>query len=116
VAVRLPWGHVHGKLGEFVVRTLLRLSGFRIVRSRYCSPVGEIDIIARRGDLLLFVEVKSRFSRKELLGSACSPHQLARIKRAAEFFLARNSLPGVRVRFDLYLVYRLFMVRCLRGI
>ena len=53
-----------GLVSEFIARMYLRLHGFHIVKSRYMTGRNtgraEIDIIARRGDLMIFVEVKRR--------------------------------------------------------
>ena len=49
-----------GRLAESAAAALLRLKGFRILARGYKVPVGEIDIVARRGRLVLFVEVKAR--------------------------------------------------------
>ena len=52
-----------GKRGEGWAAWYLRLKGYRIVGRRVRTPLGEIDIIARRGRVTAFVEVKSRSSR-----------------------------------------------------
>lgn len=79
---------------------LLRLKGFRILATRYRAPVGEIDLVACRGRLLLAVEVKSRASLAEA-GAAIDPRQQARIAKATEHFLAANPrYANHRIRFD----------------
>ena len=66
--------------------------------------MGEIDLVARRGDLLVFVEVKRAGHRDDAL-AALLPLQQARIARAAEAFLQRRpELAGCAVRFDLVAV------------
>ena len=90
-----------GRLAETVAAWHLRLRGFRILARRYATPVGEIDLIARRGDLLLFVEVKRR-GRADAAVAALLPGQQARIARAAAAFLQRRpDLASCRIRFDL---------------
>jgi putative endonuclease len=90
-----------GRLAETVAAWLLRLEGYRILARRYATPVGEIDLVARRGDLVLFVEVKHR-PRPSLALEALLPQQQRRIARAATWFLQhRPSLSGCAVRFDL---------------
>ena len=49
-----------GHLAEGLAAVMLRLKGFSIKEKRYKTPVGEIDLIARRGDLTIFCEVKAR--------------------------------------------------------
>ena len=78
--------------------------GFRILARRWKSPVGEIDIIARRRSLLVFVEVKAR----ERLGDAAwsvTERQRFRIIAAAEAWLAQHTDKRIRdIRFDAILV------------
>jgi putative endonuclease len=78
--------------------------GFRILARRFRTPVGEIDIIARRRQLLVFVEVKARNDLDEAAESL-SPRQQRRIAAAAEAWLAVNGSDGFRdIRFDAILV------------
>jgi len=51
-----------GHLAEFIAAWLLRMKGYRILKKRYKTPVGEIDLIAARGWTLIAVEVKQRSS------------------------------------------------------
>jgi len=82
----------------------LRFSGFRILARRYKTPVGEIDIVARRGKTLVFVEVKARQDLSTAL-QAVSPQMKNRIIRAANYFMARHSgFVGMDIRFDLIAV------------
>lgn len=53
-----------GRLGEELARNFLKKRGFRILESNYRCPEGEIDIIARHNDCLVFVEVRSKTSRE----------------------------------------------------
>lgn len=97
-----------GVLAETVAALFLRLKGFRIlarsVKSGRGSGAGEVDLIARRGDLVIFVEVKSRATldqAAESLGFS----QKQRIERGAGFFLARHPHLGqCGTRFDMVLV------------
>jgi putative endonuclease len=82
----------------------LRLTGFRVLARRFATPVGEIDLIARRGRLLIFVEVKRR-ADLAAAGEALQPRQQQRIARAAEVFLQRRpALRGLECRFDVVAV------------
>ena len=93
-----------GRFAELVAAWALRLRGYRILEQRYATPVGEIDLVARRGDLLLFVEVKHR-PRPGVALEALLPRQQQRIARAASFYLQRRPrLAGCAVRFDLVAV------------
>ena len=93
-----------GRHAERLCRWRLRLCGWRIVARNWRSPLGEIDIIARRGAVLAFVEVKARSGAAEE-GAAPDARQRRRIVRAAEMFLAREPRFGAfSNRFDFMLV------------
>jgi putative endonuclease len=94
----------YGRFAEARCALGLRLKGYRILARRHRSRVGEIDIIARRGGTLAFIEVKARQSLEEALESV-SARQRARIRNAAELFLAtRPHLARLEARFDVMLV------------
>ena len=83
---------------------LLVAKGFRILARRWRSPAGEIDIIARRRSLLVFVEVKARATLDDAAWSV-TDRQRVRIIAAAEAWLARNADDRIRdIRFDAMLV------------
>ena len=67
----------------------LRLQGYRILKSRYQNPFGEIDLIAVRRKKLVFVEVKSR-ARMQDAREAVTRHQQQRLQRGASYFLSKN--------------------------
>lgn len=78
--------------------------GFRILARRWKSPVGEIDIVARRRSLLIFVEVKAR-ERLDDAAWSVTPRQQQRIAAAAEIWLANNpDASFTDIRFDAMLV------------
>jgi putative endonuclease len=82
---------------------LLRLKGYRILARDLRLPGGEIDILALRGRTLAVVEVKQRPGARAA-AEALQPRQQARIRRAAEAYLARRpELAAHRVRFDVIL-------------
>lgn len=82
----------------------LRLRGYHILAQRFKTPVGEIDIIARRGGVVAFIEVKARRTRALAMESV-SMRQRKRIRRAAEAFLiAQPALTSRDLRFDMMLV------------
>ena len=90
-----------GRRAEAVASLSLRLKGYRILARNWRSPAGEIDLIARRGRLLVFVEVKYRM-RPAAAPPQATPRQWARIAcAAATFVAARPALHGHRWRFDL---------------
>lgn len=97
-----------GRWAETAAAWLLRLKGYRIVARRVKPPrgssAGEIDIVARRGGVLAFVEIKARPSRDDGLW-AISPRQRQRILRAAAWFVKiRPEYAADRMRFDAIVV------------
>ncbi len=93
-----------GLSAESRAAAYLIAKGYRILARRWKSPVGEIDIVARRRQLLVFVEVKARAT---LDGAAESvlPRQRQRIAAAAEAWLATYPDPKITdMRFDAILV------------
>jgi len=93
-----------GHLGETIAAWTLRLKGYRILARRFKTPVGEIDLVASRGRLLIFVEVKSRHGQGDG-AQPISPKQQQRITRAALAFVQQNQIFAHHdMRFDLMLV------------
>jgi putative endonuclease len=93
-----------GISAESRAAAFLIAKGFRILARRFKSPVGEIDIVARRRSLLVFVEVKARNDLDEAAWSV-TPRQQQRIAAAAEAWLAAHGSDGFRdIRFDAILV------------
>jgi putative endonuclease len=78
-----------GRTGETVAALFLRLKGYRILETRLRTPVGEIDLIASKGRVIAFVEVKARANREHALG-AVTPSGWQHIARAADFWMARR--------------------------
>jgi putative endonuclease len=93
-----------GISAESRAAAFLVAKGFRILARRWRSPVGEIDIIARRRSLLVFVEVKAREKFDDASWSVTDRQRL-RIAAAAEAWLARYADSRIRdIRFDAILV------------
>ncbi|MBO7066537.1 MAG: YraN family protein [Alphaproteobacteria bacterium] len=95
-----------GLFAEFLAKMYLRAHGFRIVKSRYITGRNtgraEIDIIARRRNLMIFVEVKRR-PDVPTAWAGITPAQSVRLRRAAENFIAKTGWTG-DTRFDAILV------------
>lgn len=99
---RAAWGR--GRRGERLAALWLRLKGYRILARGVRTPAGEIDLVARRGRLLVLVEVKARAALDDAL-AAVGARQQARIARAGEAFLQRHpALAGCELRFDAVLI------------
>ncbi len=98
--------YTNGLFAEFLARLYLRLHGFHILKSRYITGKhtgrAEIDIIARRSNLVIFVEVKKRRDTAAAL-DAITFAQSARLRRAAETFIIKKRWMG-DARFDVIAV------------
>jgi putative endonuclease len=93
-----------GLSAETRAAALLIAKGYRIVARRWRSPLGEVDIVARRRNVLVFVEVKAR-ERLEDAAWSVTPRQRQRIIGAAQAWLGSHP-DDVRanIRFDVVLV------------
>ncbi|MCB1453012.1 MAG: YraN family protein [Rhizobiaceae bacterium] len=90
-----------GHRGEWLAALALSLKGFRILARRYRTPAGEIDLIARRGNLVIMVEVKARPTLLAAM-EAINVTAERRIEAAADLWLSRRSdYAKLSVRFDL---------------
>lgn len=81
----------------------MRLKGWRILDRRVRTPAGEVDLVARRGNLVAFVEVKMRRTAAEL-DYAIDERRLARVAAAAEMLMPRYAGPGDDIRVDVLLL------------
>ena len=90
-----------GRFSEQMAGWFLRLKGFGILAQRYKAPGGEIDIVAKRGGLIIFVEVKARQSMTDAI-HATSNQNRRRVIAAADSFLARHPhLAECVLRYDI---------------
>jgi putative endonuclease len=90
-----------GRAGETMACDLYRRLGFDVVDRNYRCELGEIDVVARRGDLVVFCEVKSRRSaRWGEPAEAVTPVKQARLRRLAGRWLVERRLAAIEVRFD----------------
>jgi len=88
-----------GRRAERIAAWWLRLKGWRILAMRARTPVGEVDLIARRGRTVAFVEVKARAS-DDAAGLALDDHRLRRVARAAEALAPRYAGAADVTRID----------------
>lgn len=93
-----------GRRAETYAALWLNAKGYRVLARQWRTTQGEVDLIARRGQLLVAVEVKTR-ANATLAIEAVSPRQRRRIARAAQAYLSR--LPDaakLSLRFDVVVV------------
>lgn len=93
-------GYQKGLRAEFFAGLYFLLKGYRILEKRFKTPVGEVDLIARRGRELVFIEVKLRGAADEA-ASAIHAKNRSRVVRAAALYLQKHpEYTGFGVRFD----------------
>lgn len=92
-----------GRQAERIAAWWLRLKGWQIMARRLRTPAGEIDLIARRDRLVIFVEVKARADDAEL-NLAVDERRLARVARAAEVVAHDYLRPGDDMQIDAMLL------------
>ena len=80
--------------------------GYKILQKNFCIQGGEIDIIAHRGDVLVFVEVKTRRSKKfgEII-EQISQRKMELLMHTAEVYLEKNNLANADYRIDIITVF-----------
>ena len=91
-----------GNIGESIACNFLKQKGFKIVSTNFFAKGGEIDIVALDKDVLVFVEVKTRNSKKfGLPQEAITQTKICHMKTAALAFLQqKNLIDKVQIRFD----------------
>jgi len=92
------WNRLFGDRGERAAARYLRRAGLRIVTRGYHTLWGEIDLVARDGEFVVFVEVKTR--RTGVPAEAVTLEKQRRLTMAALHFLRRHDLLEQRCRFD----------------
>ena len=92
-----------GRRAETLAAWLLRLKGYRILARRVRTRAGEVELVARRGRCLIFVEVKYRATLREA-AEAAARGNLARVRRAANLLAVRYGNNWETVRIDAVLV------------
>jgi putative endonuclease len=91
-----------GILGERAAKKFLKQQGLKFLTSNFDSTRGEIDLIFRDDDCLVFVEVKTRSSEDwSRPAAAVNAERRRRLSRAALDYLRRLKNPPVKIRFDI---------------
>jgi putative endonuclease len=88
-----------GQRGEELASKYLRSKGFKILQRNFVTPLGEIDIVARDGNTLVFVEVKTRMQDEPTPEEQVNRHKQHQLSRVGKFYLGRYTSPPA-ARFD----------------
>src|SRR5205807_6206732 len=93
---------VRGELGERAAKKHLRRQGLKFLTANFRSPRGEVDLVFREADCLVFVEVKTRSSEEWVRpAAAVNKERRQRLSRAALDYLRLLRNPPVKLRFDI---------------
>ena len=95
--------YTKGVVAEYCAAIFMIAKGYLILEHRYKTPWGEIDLIARRGKTLVFIEVKRRKTLVQGM-DAITPHQQRRIESAGKIYLASSKLKINSLRLDVIVV------------
>lgn len=93
-----------GNDGEAHVANWLQDHGYTICERNYRLPCGEIDLIARKDDLIIFVEVKTRKKNSFPLGQVIVPSKQRKIITTAQHYIVQQKLDNMVFRFDVALL------------
>ncbi len=94
-----------GKQGEALALEEIRRLGYRNIRKNYRCPLGEVDLVANDGDVLVFIEIKTRKGRS--LGyakEAVTPRKQKQLSKVALTYMKTNNCTDVSARFDVVAV------------
>lgn len=95
-----------GKKGEMAAVKHLKRCGYRIIKTNYRCKIGELDIIAQDGDTLVFIEVRTRSSRRYgLAKESVGPVKQKKVRMVASFYIQSLGRPMPKVRFDVVAIY-----------
>lgn len=108
-------GHKKGLMAEMRAALHLRRQGFEVLASRYKTPCGEIDLVAKKGKLLVFVEVKKRKSEQEAAEAIDSRNQKRVADAAALYLQEYPDYNDCDMRFDAIIFYGALGVRHIEG-
>lgn len=95
-----------GYEGEHLGKEYLKRKGYKILNCNYSNFYGEIDLICTKNNILIFVEVKSRYSKKNGMPlEAVTSLKRRKIKQTALLYIIKNKLLNYNVRFDIIEIF-----------
>ncbi len=96
---------LHGNIGESAACKFLKKNGYKVIERNYRKRYGEIDIIAQKGEMYVFIEVKTRADTDYgLAAEAVTKTKQQRIIRTAKLYIMENELDAA-FSFDVIEVY-----------
>lgn len=95
-----------GNYGENLAEEYIKAMGYIVLNRNFRCKIGEIDLIAKDGDFIVFIEVKSRYGN--LYGSPCESityYKKVKIFNTAQVYILKNKLNKYKFRFDVIEVF-----------
>lgn len=90
-----------GEMGERLALKNIKRLGYKFIAKNYRCPLGEIDLIARDGDCLVFIEIKTRRGRSiGYAKEAINKRKMRQISKVALAYMKANNCCDVKARFD----------------
>jgi len=89
-----------GRKGEELAYREIEKLGYRVIERNYRSPLGEIDLIAMDGEVLVFIEIKTRKSSIDYAKEAIDRKKIKRLSRLASYYIKTKRCNNIRARFD----------------
>jgi putative endonuclease len=94
-----------GKWGEDLALQKVKKLGYRCIVRNYRCPLGEVDLIARDGDTLVFIEIKTRKGRSlEYAKEAVDRRKRRQLSKVALAYMKANGCSEARARFDVVVI------------
>ena len=90
-----------GNIGENRVINFLERKKFKILDKKFKAKYGEVDIIAQRGNLIAFIEVKTRQRKYFPISNVVTFRKQQKIIKSAKFFILKNNIFDKILRFDI---------------
>ena len=94
-----------GIWAEHIAAWFLRFKGYRLLKQRWRTPVGEIDLLMKKGNTLVVIEVKYRPTYEQAVESIHRSQQ-RRLLKAGQVALQRYGTPKTTLRFDAFVIYK----------
>ena len=99
--------YLFGLLAEYYAIFILFFKGYVLIKHRYKTKLGEIDLIFKKGNSIIAVEVKGRSDRNIAIGEVVSPRQFYRILNSLKIFLNKNEkYSNFDIMVDVVLVHK----------
>jgi len=94
-----------GKKGEEFACKIIEGMGYKVLERNYRCNIGEIDLIALDGDVLVFIEIKTRSRSIEYAKEAVNRKKMKKLSLLASYYIKKKRLQNPRVRFDVIAVH-----------